>query len=127
MISGTHLAHQARLQGSVARNHNRRHRYLGRFWQSRYRARVIDTNEYFRRVVAYVHLNPVAAGVVDDPAEYPYSGHREIVGVCRPHIVIQKHRNSVAKLLNKGLRREGTDPEFKRRLDDLDAAISSRG
>ncbi len=77
----------ARLQGSVARNHNRRHRYLGRLWQSRYRARVIDTNEYFRQVVAYVHLNPVAAGIVDDPAEYPYSGHREIVGVCRPHIV----------------------------------------
>ena len=40
--------------------------------------------------------------------------------------LINKHRNSVTKWLNKGLRRGGTDPEFKRRLDDLDAAISSR-
>jgi hypothetical protein len=31
---------------------------------------VIDTNEYFRHVVAYVHLNPVSAGVVPDPGEY---------------------------------------------------------
>jgi hypothetical protein len=41
--------------------------------------------------------------------------------------LINKHRNSVTKWLNKGLGMEGTDPEFKRRLDDLDAAISSRG
>ncbi|TFG39440.1 MAG: transposase, partial [Candidatus Aminicenantes bacterium] len=60
----------ARLQGSVSRNYNRRHRFLGRLWQSRYRARVIDSNEYFRQVIAYVHLNPVSAGIVNDPAEY---------------------------------------------------------
>jgi len=34
----------ARLQGRISRAHNRRHRYLGRLWQSRYRTRVVDTN-----------------------------------------------------------------------------------
>ena len=34
----------ARLQGRISRAHNRRHGYLGRLWQSRYRARVVDTN-----------------------------------------------------------------------------------
>ena len=58
----------ARLQASVARNLNRQDRDLGRLWQSRYRARVIRTDEYFRQVVACVHLNPVSAGIVDDPA-----------------------------------------------------------
>jgi REP element-mobilizing transposase RayT len=77
----------ARLQGSFSRNFNRRHRILGRLWQSRYRARVIDTEEYFRQVVAYVHLNPVAAGLVDDPANHLYSGHRELIGSCQPHVV----------------------------------------
>ena len=38
----------ARLQGRISRSHNRRHRYLGRLWQSRYRARVIDCEVYFR-------------------------------------------------------------------------------
>jgi len=37
-----------------------------------------------------------------------------------------KHRNSVAKWLDRGLRRERSDPEFKYRLDRLDAAISER-
>ena len=77
----------ARFQGRVSRAHNRRHRYLGRLWQSRYRARVIDTTEYFRHAISYVHLNPVSAGIVDDPNDYLYSGHREIIGTCRPHVV----------------------------------------
>ena len=77
----------ARLQGVVARSYNSRHSLLGRLWQSRYRARVIDSEDYFRQVVSYVHLNPVAAGVVADAADYPYSGHREIVGLCLPYLV----------------------------------------
>jgi REP element-mobilizing transposase RayT len=77
----------ARLQGTVSRRYNRRHGYLGRLWQSRYRARVITTDQYFRQVVAYVHLNPVAAGIVEDPARYSFSGHRELLGLCRPYVV----------------------------------------
>ena len=76
-----------RLQSIVAREFNRRRRYLGRLWQSRYRARIIDSNEYFRQVVSYVHLNPVAAGIVDDPVDYPNSGHREIVGHRPPRLI----------------------------------------
>lgn len=77
----------ARLQGRVSRGFNKRRRYLGRLWQSRYRARVIDSQEYFLQVVSYVHLNPVAAGIVDDPADYLQSGHREILGLCSPRLV----------------------------------------
>ena len=76
-----------RVQAAVARGFNRRQSFLGRLWQSRYRARVIDSTEYFRQVVSYVHLNPVAAGIVDDPVEYPNSGHREIVGYRPPRLV----------------------------------------
>jgi len=77
----------ARLQARVSRGHNRRRGYFGRLWQSRYRARVVDTNEYYRQVLAYVHLNPVSAGIVTDPADYSLSGHRELIGLCRPHVV----------------------------------------
>lgn len=77
----------ARLQGSVSRGFNKRRRYLGRLWQSRYRARLVDSQDYFLQVLAYVHLNPVAAGIVDDPLDYPQSGHREILGRCSPRLV----------------------------------------
>jgi hypothetical protein len=76
-----------RLQSDVARGFNKRHRYLGRLWQSRYRARVIDTQDYFRQAVSYVHLNPVAAGVVSDPSEHPHCGHAEIIGARKARLV----------------------------------------
>ena len=76
-----------RLQSNVAREFNRRRKYLGRLWQSRYRARLIDSQEYFRQVVSYVHLNPVAAAIVNDPADYSHSGHREIIGHSPPRLI----------------------------------------
>lgn len=77
----------ARLQGKTAREHNRRRGVLGRLWQSRYRARLIDSNKYFMQVVAYVHLNPVAAGLVADPSDYSLSGHREAIGRSPPFLL----------------------------------------
>ena len=77
----------ARLQRTVAREHNRRRGYLGRLLQSSYRARLVDSNDYFWQVVACVHLNPVAAGLVTDPADYALSGHREAIGTRRPRIL----------------------------------------
>ncbi len=38
-----------RLQSDVARGFNKRRRYLGRLWQSRYRARIVDSQDYFRQ------------------------------------------------------------------------------
>ena len=77
----------ARLQARVSRDYNRRRGFFGRLWQGRYRARIIDTDEYCRQVLAYVHLNPVSAGIVTDPADYRFSGHRELIGLCRPFVV----------------------------------------
>jgi hypothetical protein len=48
---------------------------------------VIDSEKYFRQVIAYVHLNPVTAGITNDPADYLHSGHRELIGACGPYIV----------------------------------------
>ena len=70
----------ARIQSRVARGHNRRRRILGRLWQSRYKARVVLDNSYYRQLLAYVHLNPVAARLVEDPAAHPWSGHSALIG-----------------------------------------------
>jgi len=76
-----------RLQSDIAREFNKRHRYLGGFWQSRYRARVIDTQDYLRQAVSYVHLNPVAAGIVSDPSRHRNSGHGEILGCAEARLI----------------------------------------
>lgn len=57
----------------------RRWKRSGPLWQSRYQARVIDFQDYLEQVIVYIHLNPVRAGLIEDPVDYPFCGHRELV------------------------------------------------
>ena len=75
------------LQGIYSRRFNRRWRRTGPLWQSRYQARVIDDEESFDRVMVYVHLNPVRAGLTDDLTEYVFCGHRELMGKVKDPLV----------------------------------------
>jgi REP element-mobilizing transposase RayT len=68
------------LQGSYARAFNRRWQRSGPLWQSRYQTRLVDSQRYIERLIFYIHLNPVRAGLVEDPAEYVFCGHRELMG-----------------------------------------------
>jgi putative transposase len=68
------------IQGRFARLHNHQSRVLGPFWQGRYKAILVPDERYLRQLVAYIHLNPVTAKVVRDPAAYRWSGHRELLG-----------------------------------------------
>ena len=68
------------LQGRYSRRFNHRWKRTGPLWQSRYKARLIADQGYLEQVLMYVHLNPVRAGLVDDPGDYVFSGHREIIG-----------------------------------------------
>lgn len=43
-------------------------------WQAGYRDHVIRISEDWRNQAAYVYMNPVRAGLVDDPARYPFTG-----------------------------------------------------
>jgi hypothetical protein len=63
-----------------AQSFNGRHRMFGPFWQGRFRSKFVGDEEYVRRLIAYIHLNPVTAGIVSDAAQYPWCGHREVVG-----------------------------------------------
>ena len=52
---------------------NRTYRRTGTLWEGRYKATVIDTDQYFMACSRYVELNPVRAGMVSHPDEYPWS------------------------------------------------------
>jgi REP element-mobilizing transposase RayT len=70
----------ASIQGLATKGFNRRHRVYGPLWQGRYKARFVEDERYLHQLLAYIHLNPVSAGLVNDPARYRWSGHREIIG-----------------------------------------------
>ena len=68
------------LQGRFSRSFNIRHGSTGPVWQSRFKAERVCDNAYLQRLIVYIHLNPVRAGLVADPARYHWSGHRELLG-----------------------------------------------
>lgn len=77
----------ASIHTRTSKSFNARFRYFGPFWQGRYRARLVDTPEYLRQLILYIHLNPLAAGTVEDPGGFVWSGHRELVrNVKRPFV-----------------------------------------
>jgi len=53
----------------------------GHVFQGRYKALLLDADSYLLEIVRYVHLNPVRAGMVDAPEDYPWSGHRAYLGM----------------------------------------------
>ena len=65
---------------------NRRHARVGHVFQNRYYSRLCTSEGYFRRLVQYVHLNPLGAGIVSSLSEldrYPFSGHSAVMGLRR--------------------------------------------
>jgi REP-associated tyrosine transposase len=68
------------VQWRFARQHNRKLRQLGPVWQGRYQVRMVMEDRYLVQLIAYIHLNPVSAGLVNDPSAYRWSGHRELLG-----------------------------------------------
>ena len=75
------------LQQRMTRGVNTRRRVYGPLWQGRYRAKVVNDERYLDSLLVYIHLNPVTAGLVTDPADHRWSGHREVLGMERDPIV----------------------------------------
>ncbi len=49
----------------------------GTLWEGRYKATLIDTEQYLLTCMRYIELNPVRAeGMAKHPAEYPWSSYR---------------------------------------------------
>ena len=64
------------LDGLYTQRFNRIHRRDGALLRGRYKAIVVDEDAYMAQVVRYIHLNPLAAGLVGEPQGYGWSSHR---------------------------------------------------
>jgi putative transposase len=55
---------------------NKTYRRTGTLWEGRFKASVIDSDQYCLACYRYIELNPVRAGMVSTPAEYPWTSYR---------------------------------------------------
>jgi REP element-mobilizing transposase RayT len=59
---------------------NRAHSRSGTLWEDRFKSVIVEDGLAARTISAYIDLNPVRAGMVEDPADYRWSSYGEAIG-----------------------------------------------
>ena len=68
------------LNGVYTQASNRRHQRVGHLFQGRFKAILVDREAYLLELSRYIVLNPVRAGMVRNPAQWPWSSYRAGIG-----------------------------------------------
>jgi putative transposase len=55
---------------------NYRYGRTGTLWEGRYKATLVDSEDYVLACYRYIEMNPVRANMVEHPGEYPWSSYR---------------------------------------------------
>ena len=55
---------------------NKTYRRTGTLWDSRYKSSLVQADAYLLTCQRYIELNPVRAGMVDEPAHFRWSSYR---------------------------------------------------
>lgn len=69
-----------RFAGRYAQYFNGRHKKRGYVFQGRFRSIIVQDGLYIRRLVRYIHLNPVEAKIVTHPGYYQWSSYNGYLG-----------------------------------------------
>lgn len=67
------------LNGVYTQAVNRKYRRVGHVFQGRYKAILVAKDSHLLELSRYVVLNPVRAGMVGDPRDWPWSSYRSMV------------------------------------------------
>lgn len=88
-----------RLHTAYTMYFNKKYEKVGAVFQGRFKAKLIDTDEYLLHVSRYIHINPVELFYAQGPAlrsdlmDYPWSSYGEYVEsrlkpLCNPSIIL---------------------------------------
>lgn len=68
------------INGAYTSYFNIKRKRSGHLFQGRYKAIVIEADEYVQELSRYIHLNPVRANMVAKPEEYRWSSYLDYIG-----------------------------------------------
>lgn len=110
----------AKTMQSVGRRYvqyvNYTYRRTGTLWEGRYKATLIDSEQYLLTCSRYIELNPVRAGIVAHPGDYPWSSYRAHAQ-GQSDTLIQNHPLYLALGRTDSTRQESYRALFKAQLD----------
>jgi len=61
------------INGAYTTYFNTKRKRSGHLFQGRYKAILIDVDEYAKELSRYIHLNPIRAAIAENPEEYKWS------------------------------------------------------
>ena len=76
------------IAGRTGQEYNARKNRKGAFWEDRYHATAIQTEQHLFRCLVYIDLNMVRAGVISHPSEWKFGGYNEIQKPPRKCVII---------------------------------------
>jgi REP-associated tyrosine transposase len=79
-----------RLAQCYTQHVNKKHERTGSLWEGRFRSCLVNSERYALACYRYVELNPVSAGMVSHPREYPWSSYRANAE-GRPDKLVEPH------------------------------------
>jgi REP element-mobilizing transposase RayT len=68
------------LKQRYTQSYNRRHGRKGTLWEERYKSVLVAGRGALLTIAAYIDLNAVRAGIVEDPGDYRFCGYGEALG-----------------------------------------------
>jgi len=80
------------IAGRTGQEYNQRKKRTGAFWEDRYHATAVERGSHLIQCIVYIDMNMVRAGVVNHPAEWPFSGHNEIQNNRQRYSIIDYKR-----------------------------------
>lgn len=95
---------------------NREYRRSGTLWEGRYKSCLVQSENYLLECYRYIELNPVRAGMVNDPADYPWSSYR-CNALGKSYRLIRPHAEYLALGKNKTDRLEHYRELFTAQVD----------
>jgi len=69
------------INGSYTTYFNIKWKRSGHLFQGRFKAILVEKEVYAQELSRYIHLNPVRAGLVEDPSSYPWSSYGCYIGL----------------------------------------------
>ncbi len=72
------------INGGYTAYFNKRHNRAGHLFQGRYKAILVDADPYAGELSRYIHLNPVRAGIANQPEIFRWSSYAAYIGKTTP-------------------------------------------
>jgi len=69
------------INGAYTTYFNTKRKRAGHLFQGRFKAILIEADEYALELSRYIHLNPVQAGMVETPEQYEWASYSAYVGI----------------------------------------------